>query len=395
MKLREPIALYGLNRTPMGKLGGILAPFEAYELLAGTFGATLRATPEANPQDVLAGSVRNGLGNVARVAALAAGVDESVPAATFDRQCVSSLEALATAAAKINAGLADQILVGGVESSTRAPWLFDKTTRPYAYSEPRPFRIRMATEEAGDPPMGETAEILADEFRVTREDMDAFAIESHRRAAAAREDFASEFKDAAAALFPKQVTLLADECVRADTSMEKLAALRPAFRRDGRVTAGNSCPLNDGAASCMAVSRATAMRFGTPPDAWLTGVSTVGLDPKRMGLGPALAIPRLLDEQDLRIGEIDLVEINEAFAAQILAVLRKMERAGYSIPHERLNVFGGAIALGHPLGATGLRLVVTLVNALRQRGGNRGIAALCAGGGQGMALMVERELREE
>ncbi|MCB2153440.1 thiolase family protein [bacterium] len=392
MKLREPIALYGLNRTPMGKLGGMLAKFEPYELLAATFRETLKSIPTPAPEDVLTGCVRNGIGNIARVAALAAGVDESVPAATIDRQCASSLETLAIAAAKINAGLADQLLIGGVESASRAPWMFEKTSRPYSYAEPRALRIRMATEEVGDPPMGETAEILADEFSITREDMDAFACESHRRAAEAAGQFADESAAAGAALLAKADSIV-DECVRPDTSIDKLAKLRPVFRRDGRVTAGNSCPLNDGAASCLAVSKGTAQKIGAP-DAWITGVSTVGLAPKRMGLGPAIAIPRLLKEQGIAIEDVDLVEINEAFAAQILAALRKMEQDGVAISRDRLNIFGGAIALGHPLGATGLRLVVTLVNALRVRGANRGIAALCVGGGQGMALMLERELSD-
>jgi acetyl-CoA acetyltransferase family protein len=389
MKLREPVALICLRRTPLGKLGGQLAQLEPFDLLARALRPVLTETG-AVPDEVLVGNVRNSIGNIARVGALAAGLPDTVPAATVDRQCASSLEAVAVAAARIGAGLAEVVLAGGVESASRCPWMYEKTARPFAYQEPRPYRVRLATEEAGDPPMGEIAELLADEYGISREEMDAFAAESHRRAAAAHDGgaFAAELlplalpaRKGGAATFDR------DETVRADTGVEQLAALRPAFRAEGRVTAGNSSPLSDGAAACLVASRAACERHGWTPDAWLTGLATVGLAPPRMGMGPALAIPRLLEACDLRLADIDLVEINEAFAAQILAVLSEV-----AVPGERLNVHGGAVALGHPLGATGIRLLATLAHAMQRHGARRGLASLCIGGGQGMAALLQSSL---
>ncbi|MBI5155091.1 acetyl-CoA C-acyltransferase, partial [Candidatus Poribacteria bacterium] len=199
MKLREPIGLVGLCRSPIGKLGGVLAGFEAYELLAASLRATLACVPSApQPGEVIVGNLRNSIGNVARVAALHAGLPVETPAITVDRQCASSMEALGLAAAKLGIGLHDCILVGGVESASRSPWLFEKTARPFASAEPKPYRVRMATDEAGDPPMGETAEMLADEFGITRREMDEFAIHSHQKATAARDALANESSAVAA-----------------------------------------------------------------------------------------------------------------------------------------------------------------------------------------------------
>ncbi len=387
MKFREAVGIAAPIRTPMGRLAGALAPVEPFQLLAHVLRAASERTGSHRPDEVIAGNVRNSIGNIARVAALEAGLGVDVPAVTVDRQCASSLEALVSAAARIQAGMAERILVGGVESASRCPWLFEKTARPYAYFEPRPYPIHLAPESVGDPSMGETAEILSDEFGIEREAMDRFAVESHRRAAAAydRGDFADEVvpvpvpgrKGAA-----NQVDR--DETVRPDTSFEALAGLPPAFRRDGRVTAGNSSPLSDGASACWAASPRALEADGIAPAAWLTGAVTVALEPRRMGMGPALAVPRLLREHGLTDDDIDLYEINEAFAAQVLAVNRELH-----IPPGKLNVNGGAVALGHPFGATGVRLVATLVHALRRRGLRRGVASLCIGGGQGMAVLLE------
>ncbi len=386
MKLREPVGVAAPLRTPMGKLAGALAPVEPYRLLAHVFRAVGGRTGHRRPDEVLGGNVRNSIGNITRVAALEAGLGVDVPAATVDRQCASSLEALVAAAARIQAGMAERILVGGVESASRCPWLFEKTSRPFAYFEPRPYPVRLAPESVGDPSMGETAEILADEFGIEREAMDRFSVESHRRAAAAweRGDFAEEVVPVEVPGRKGPVRIDRDETVRADTGLEALAALPPAFRKNGRVTAGNSSPLSDGASACWAASARALEADGIAPAAWLTGTVTVALEPRRMGLGPALAIPKLLEEQGLTDDQIDLYEINEAFAAQVLAVNRELR-----IPPEKLNVNGGAVALGHPFGATGLRLVATLVHALRRRGLRRGVASLCIGGGQGMAVLLE------
>ena len=384
MKLKSPIGIVAPVRTPTGRLAGALSAWEPHELLGHVL-SRVSARTSSPFDEVIAGCVRSGIGNVARVAALQAGIDVAVPAVTVDRQCASSLEALQIAAAKIGTGLADRVLVGGVESASRGPWFMEKTSRPYAYAEPQPYRIHLSTDEIGDPSMGETAELLADEFNITREQMDAFAVESHARAAAAaqKDGFAPELVP-----LPPQgrqrEEVRHDETVRADTDLSKLAKLPPAFRDNGRVTAGNSSPLSDGASACIAASLPALEMDGLAPDALLLGMTTVALNPKRMGMGPALAIPRLLEAHGLKQGDVDLYEINEAFAAQILAVNHELK-----LPTEQLNVHGGAIALGHPFGATGIRLVATLVNAMKQREAKRGVVSLCIGGGQGMAALFE------
>jgi acetyl-CoA C-acetyltransferase len=411
----EPIALYAGVRTAIGKLGGVFSGIEPHQLLASSITGTLirslspnasslqeveearialqKSTPDFD--EALIGNVRNSIGNIARVGVLEAGLPLSTPAITVDRQCASSLECVALAAGKLLSGQANRVLVGGVESASQAPWLYAKTSRAYSYFEPAPFRIRMAAEHTGDPSMGETAELLADEFGISRESMDSFAAASHQRAAKAQagNGFQSEIwgyrGTLRALLSPSEV---ADECVRPDSTPESLAKLKPVFRpKVGRVTAGNSSPLNDAAVSAIAV-RATDLPEDQRANAMTVhAISTVALDPTRMGLGPALAIPRLLETTGLSLDQIDLVEINEAFAGQLLACLLHMEQAGVKIPLDKLNVNGGAIALGHPLGATGLRLLLTLGNALRQRNLRRGIASLCVGGGQGMAALIEIE----
>lgn len=383
MKLKTPVGIVAPTRSASGKLAGTLAAWEPHELLAALF---KHVTERANARvdEVLAGSVRCGIGNVARVAALQAGIDEAVPATTVDRQCASSLEALRIAAAQISSGMASRVLVGGVESASRGPWLLEKTARPFAYAEPKPLRIRMSIDDAGDN-MGETAEILADEFNVTREQMDGFALASHTRAAKATQE--GLFGGEIVPLPPrgKQKEAFAeDETIRADTTLPKLAKLPPAFRKDGRVSAGNSSPFTDGASACYVASLDALEKDGLKPDAVLRAINVVALEPRRMGMGPALAIPALLEECGLNASDVDLFEINEAFAAQVLAV-----NAELKLPADVLNVNGGAIALGHPFGATGIRLIATLTSALKQQGAKRGVASLCIGGGQGMAVLIE------
>ncbi|MBZ0135431.1 MAG: thiolase family protein [Planctomycetes bacterium] len=383
MKLKTPIGISALTRTPVGKQGGALAGWQAHELLGHVLrNVTERTTTQVD--EVLIGSVRNGIGNVGRVGALAAGIGVDVPAATIDRQCASSLEALMIAAAKIGSGMISSALVGGVESASRCPWFMEKTARGYSYAEPQPFRIQLSTDEVGDPSMGETAELLADEFDIKRDQMDEFACTSHARAATANRE--GKFRQELLPAPPRgrHPEFTADETIRGDTSLEKLAKLPPVFRKDGRVTAGNSSPLSDGAAACFVAGLDHFEKHGCKPDALLRGVNVVALDPKRMGMGPALAIPELLEANGLKQADVDLYEINEAFAAQVLAVNHELK-----LPADLLNIHGGAIALGHPFGATGIRLVATLVNALKQNSGKRGVASLCIGGGQGMAALIE------
>jgi acetyl-CoA C-acetyltransferase len=374
MKLKTPIGITTPRRTLMGKLGGMLAHLEAHELLGVALAEVAKQAP-ADLDEVLVGSVRNSLGNIARVGALEAGLGVALPAATVDRQCASSLEALRIAAAKINSGLAECVLVGGVESASRCPWFLDKTPRPFHYFEPKPFPIRMSTEAAGDPSMGETAEIVADEYGITREQMDEFAARSQQRAANA--DFSAEL------IAVPKLDAERDESIR-ESTVEGLAKLKPVFRKGGRVTAGNSSPLTDGASACVVAGLEAFEQAGQAPDAILRAINVVALEPRRMGMGPALAIPALLESSGLKASDIDLFEINEAFAGQVLAC-----NAELKLPLDVLNVHGGAIALGHPFGATGVRLLATLVNALKQKGAKRGVASLCIGGGQGMAALIE------
>ncbi len=392
MKLNQRVGIIAPQRTPIGKIGGVLAEVEAWQLLATGIRSTLEKSNGVSPadfDDVIVGNVCNSIGNIARVAALEAGIPPEVPAITVDRQCASGMEALSIAASKINAGIASKILVGGTESATRAPWLFEKTAKPYNYAPPKPYKVRFSTEEIGDPPMGETAEILADEFSITREEMDIYATESHRCAGSAQENGAFDSEIIPVSIPQRTgdpILVSRDECVRPETSVEVLGKLRPAFRKDGRVTAGNSSPMNDGAASAIVASEKTLQEADVKPEAWLTGVATVGLDPNRMGLGPAIAIPALLEKTGKTIADIDIFEINEAFAVQVLAVNKKL-----NIPLEKLNINGGAIALGHPLGCSGLRIVTTLIYAMKKHGHKTGVASLCVGGGQGMAVLIEME----
>lgn len=393
--LTNRIVLVGLKRTFVGKRGGALARVSAHQLMTHCFGATLRCVAETTGKiardawlpidDVIVGNVRNSIGNIARVAALDAGIPESVPACTVDRQCASGLEALAQAAMRIKSGEATVVLAGGVESASTCPWLFDKTARGYAYGEPTPHEILLAPRSFGNLPMGNTAEILAREFSVSRDAQDEFALNSHLKAADAQNK----------GLFEPEICpvddIVKDESVRPQTTQERLAELRPVFDKEGSVTAGNSSPLNDGAASCLVMTEATANRLGIVPQVVLGKTDVVGLDPNRMGLGPAVSISRLFEKTNLTVDDVDLFEINEAFAAQVLASTAHLKKhAKIEIPPSRLNVRGGAIALGHPLGATGLRLVVTLAHTLQQLQQTRGVVSMCVGGGQGMSAVIER-----
>ena len=379
-------------RTPVGRYGGALAGIRPDDLAAHAIAAVLDRTgvdPTAI-DDVYFGNA-NGAGeenrNVARMAALLAGLPVETPGATVNRLCASGLEAVNQAARAIRSGEGDVFLAGGVESMSRAPFVMLKpekgfprgsveladTTLGWRFVNPR-MAERYSTEA-----MGETAENVAERYGVSREDQDAFAAESHRRAAAARDDgrFADE-------LVPiGEVT--ADEGIRPDSSAEKLAKLRPVFREGGTVTAGNSSSLNDGATCLLLASDAGLKRLGDPePLARFVASGAAGVDPGYMGIGPIPAARRALERAGLTVDDIDLFELNEAFAAQVLPCMREL-----GIPHQKLNVNGGAIALGHPLGSSGARLTTTLVHEMKRRGAKRGMAFMCIGVGQGLASIFE------
>jgi 3-oxoadipyl-CoA thiolase len=387
-------------RTPIGRYGGVLSTVRPDDLAARAIEAAVERTrlPVERVDDVVFGCT-NGAGednrNVARMGLLLAGLPVEVPGATVNRLCASGLEAVAQAARAIRGGEGDLLLAGGVESMSRSPFVMLKPERSlprgsmelvdstlgWRFVNPR-MAERYSTES-----MGETAENVADRYGVSREDQDALALESHRRAVEAAE--AGRFDDEIATIDVPQpkgdpVTVHSDEGPRDDTTAERLAKLRPVFREGGTVTAGNSSQINDGAACVTLASEERAAELGLEPLARVVSTGVAGVDPAFMGVGPVPATRRALERAGLGIDDIDLVELNEAFAAQVLASAREL-----GIPLEKLNVNGGAIALGHPLGCSGARLVTTLCHELRRRGARYGLATMCIGVGQGMAMVVE------
>ncbi len=424
-----PVIL-GAVRTPQVRAGEDLRGVPARELARRVLREVLDRTgvDPGEVDEVILGNAGTPADapNVARVAALLAGVPEHVPGLTVHRNCASGLEAVILAAEKIRARTAEVVLCGGAESMSRITMHLPPEANPFfvrlarargtwaklralASARPRELAPRSALVEGLTDPvcglnMGQTAERLAREFGIGRERQDAFALESHRRAVAARA--AGRFDPEIAPVFvgPEYArAVAADVGPREGQSMDALARLRPVFeRRDGTVTAGNSCQVTDGAAAVLVASDAWAARRGRRPRARILGEATVGLSPARMGLGPAFAIPRALDRAGVSFEAVGRFEINEAFAAQVLACLDALAsdtfareelgrtRAVGALPPDRLNVNGGAIALGHPIGATGARIVTTLVHELARSGERYGVASLCVGGGQGSAVVLER-----
>jgi 3-oxoadipyl-CoA thiolase len=392
-------------RTPIGKARGVLAEVRPDDLLAAVLRAALERTriPAARVDEVIAGCA-NQAGednrNVARMGLLLAGLPHSVPGFTVNRLCASGLTAVNVAARQIACGEADLILAGGVESMTRAPLVLSKGGEAFAggnrtaYDTSLGWRFPNPKLEELFPleSMGETAENLVEDFAISRQAQDRFALESHQKALAAeaRGAFAAEriaVTIPAAKRGAPATVVERDEGPRADTTLDKLGQLKPAFRNAGSVTAGNSSSINDGAACLVLASRRAADSLGVAPLARWLGAQSAGVDPRRMGIGPVPAIERLLRRFELALSDLDLIELNEAFAAQSLAVLEKLG-AG-DLVRARVNVNGGAIALGHPLGASGARILTTLVHELRRRGARRGLATLCVGVGQGDATLIE------
>jgi 3-oxoadipyl-CoA thiolase len=382
-------------RTPVGRHGGGLAGVRPDDLAALVVAeAVARAgVPAEEIEDVWLGCA-NQAGednrNVARFAALLAGLPDSVGGVTVNRLCASGLAAVVGACHAVVAGDGDLFVAGGVESMTRAPLVTAKPEAPYARGDRtlhdttlgwRFLNPRYA-ERYSSAPMGETGENVAERWGISREDQDAFAAASQARWAAAQE--AGRFADE---LVPAG-ELTADEHPRPGTTVERLASLKPAFRAGGTVTAGNASGINDGAAAVVVASEERARALGVEPLGTFAGSAVVGVDPAVMGIGPVPAVRRLLARSGLQIDQLDLVELNEAFASQSLAVIREL-----GLDPELVNVNGGAIALGHPLGMSGARLVVSLLHELRRRGGRYGLATLCVGVGQGQAALFERPPR--
>ncbi len=387
-------------RTPVGSYRGALAGVRPDDLAAHTIAAVVERSgidPERIADVYFGAANQAGEDNrdVARMASLLAGLPQSVPGATVNRLCASGLEAVNCAARAVKLGEGDFYLAGGVESMSRAPWVVEKPERalprgPRTMHDTtlgwRMINSRMAELGVSTESMGETGENVAERYGIGREDQDAFALRSHRRAVAAAEAgwLAEEIVPIEAPQGREAVLVEADEGPRPDASLEKLAKLRPVFREGGTVTAGNASSLNDGAACLLIGSEWGAKEIGAEPLARVVASGVAGVDPAHMGIGPVEAVPRALAAAGLSLEQIDLVELNEAFASQVLACAREL-----GIEEERLNVNGGAIALGHPLGCSGARLATTLVRELRRRGGRYGVATMCVGVGQGLATVFE------
>jgi 3-oxoadipyl-CoA thiolase len=388
-------------RTPVGRYGGALArvrPDDLAALVVREAVARAGIRPELI-EDVILGAA-NQAGednrNVGRMAALLAELPIGVAGQTVNRLCGSGLQAINTAAHTIGVGDGDAFVAGGVESMTRAPYVMAKPESPYDRGNREMFDTTLGWRfsnprlaEMHHPySMGETGENVAEQCGVSREDQDAFALESHRRAVAAIEQgrFTEQIVPVVVPVAKGEPLIIErDEHPRADTSLEALGRLKPAFREDGSVTAGNSSGINDGASACVVVAADLARREGLRPLARVVSTAVAGVDPAVMGLGPVPATRKALQRAGLSVADLDLVELNEAFASQSIACVREL-----GLDPQRVNVNGGAIALGHPLGMSGARLVTMLVHELQRRGARYGLATMCIGVGQGIATVIER-----
>ncbi|MCZ2525945.1 thiolase family protein [Streptomyces sp. NPDC059506] len=406
--MAEEVYLVDGARTPQGRYGGALAGVRPDDLAALVVAEAVRrsAVPADAVDEVVLGAA-NQAGednrNVARMAVLLAGLPHTVPGYTVNRLCASGLTAVASAAQAIRAGEADVVVAGGVESMTRAPWVVEKPGTPWSkpgqmhdtslgwrFTNPR-FTASDRAVPAGAGPeaskvtlsMGETAEEVAALDGITRADSDAFALRSHRRAVAARE--AGHFDREIVPVPVGDGLVEHDEGPRPSTTSEKLGSLRTIFRKDGVVTAGSSSPLSDGAAALVVAGAAAVERYGLVPRARIVTSASAGVQPHLMGLGPVPATEKALARAGWQAGDLGAVELNEAFAVQALAVVRRL-----GLDEEKVNADGGAIALGHPLGCSGARILLTLLGRMEREDARRGLATLCVGVGQGVAMLVER-----
>ncbi|MEU2628455.1 acetyl-CoA C-acyltransferase [Kitasatospora sp. NPDC007106] len=393
----RPVYFAAARRTPIGRLRGALSTVRPDDLSAAVLSGLLADVPQLDPaliDDVYWGAA-NQAGednrNAARMAVLLAGLPDSIPGATVNRLCASGMEAVTSAARAIGSGEAEVVVAGGCESMTRAPFVLPRPDEAMPHRM-ETFDTRLGwrltnprmKELHGVLSMGETAEEVAARFGVTREQQDAFALRSHQRAAAARKDghFDAELLPV---VRPDGVTVTADESIREDTTLEKLAGLKPVFRAGGTVTAGNASPMNDGAAALLLVSEEALGRLGLEPLGRYVAGASAGVHPDVMGIGPVPATRKVLARAGWQVGDVEEAEFNEAFAAQALACVNEL-----GFDHDLVNPSGGAIALGHPLGGSGARILTTLLHRMRRTGARRGLATMCVGVGQGTAVLVEK-----
>jgi len=402
MTIREAYLCDGI-RTPVGRFGGVLAKVRADDLAAIPMRELVRRNPGvdwARVDDVLYGCA-NQAGednrNVARMAALIAGLPTDVPGSTINRLCGSSLDAILQGTRAIKLGEADLVIAGGVESMSRAPFVMPKAETAFSrkaeiYDTTIGWRFvhKFIKETYGIDSMPETGENVAEEFQVRREDQDAFALRSQQRAAAAQQN-GRLAREIVAVEIPQRkgdpIVVDADEHPRADTTLDKLAKLPTPFRENGTVTAGNASGVNDGGVALLLASESAVEAYGLTPVAKVVSGAVAGVDPRIMGIGPAPASEKLMERTGLKISDFDVVELNEAFAAQALPVLRRL---GLPDDAEHVNPNGGAIAIGHPLGMSGGRLALTAMRELEARGAKRALCTMCIGVGQGIAMAMER-----
>lgn len=391
----ETIVIASAVRTPIGRYGGALKDVEASFLASYAIKEALNraGVPAEQVDEVILGEVRQTTlaSNVARVAALRAGIPETAPAFSINRLCASGMQAIASAVQQIQSGQAEIVVAGGTENMSQAP-IYLRGSR---FGGDAAHLIDSNKENGQQPKetfgehlgMGITAENVAEKYQISREDQDAFALESQKKAEKANRN--QLFQDEIVPIdvpHKKGSTLFnTDEHPRPETTYEKLSQLKPAFRKSGTVTAGNACGRNDGAAALVLMTESKAKELNIKPIARVADWAAAGVSPEIMGIGPVPAVRKLLERtNNISIGDIDVFELNEAFASQALAVIRELE-----LDRKKVNVNGGAIALGHPLGATGARIVTTLVHEMKRRDHRLGVATLCVGGGQGMAMMIE------
>lgn len=393
--MKEAFIIDGM-RTAIGRMGGSLSDFRPEELAAFALKGLIEKTgiDPAGIDDVLVGHActNNAAVNIGRWALLKAGLPLSVPGQTVERQCGSSLQTVNTAAAFIKAGFGDLYVAGGCESWSNQPYLMERQKHPFALVPPPWITREIGPDAETDVPMGIIAEIIAEEFEISREEQDRFSLASQERALRAIKD--GYFVDE---IVPVEVPQRKSEPVRFAvdehprvTTMEKLAALRPAFKKGGTVTAGNSSGINDGGVALLLSSAARAEQIGLKPRARFVACALGAREPKYMGIAPVIAVEKVLAQAKLSLAEMDVVECNEAFAVQTLAVMKILDKAGHQVDSERWNPNGGAIAFGHPNGMSGGRLVLAALGELERRSGRYGLVTLCIGGGQGIATIIER-----
>ncbi|WP_404987915.1 thiolase family protein [Clostridium culturomicium] len=380
-------------RTPVGKCRGALASVEAYKLGALVVKEVIKRAnilPEIIDEVIFGNLMGHDVNNMARMVALEADLPIEIPALEIDRQCGTSLNAIALGAMMIQAGEAQVVLAGGVESDSRRPYIMPKLETPYSVKPPKFCEnLRLSPEKIGNPNMGITAENLAEKYGLTREECDEFSVNSHKKAAKAVE--AGYFKEQ---IVPVEVAkkkgetfiFTEDETLRKDIDFDKISKLKPVFKNDGIVTAGNSSPMSDGSAAVIIMEEELAKTMGLEILARYKGFTAIGCDPNIMGIGPVNAVKKLLKKTNKSLKDIDLIEMNEAFAAQSLACVKEL-----GIDEDKLNVNGGAIALGHPLAATGAVLTTKMVYEMKRRNVHLGLITFCCGGGQGVAMLLERD----